>query len=115
MRNIYRILVSFIQVFLNNWTIVAEELSTKGAEGILEITENVGDNCATGYGTIELYALTKPDYLSNYAGVALGARYGNDGGDYLSGRFNDKPLRSEGLSDYPIDEARRRFAALLAK
>jgi hypothetical protein len=68
-----------------------------------------------GYGTIELYALTKPDYLSNYAGVALGARYGNDGGDYLSGRFNDKPLRSEGLSDYPIDEARRRFAALLAK
>jgi hypothetical protein len=48
MRNIYRILVSFIQVFLNNWTIVAEELSTKGAEGILEITENVGDNCARG-------------------------------------------------------------------
>ena len=48
MKNIWKILVSFLQVFLNNWTIVAEELSTKGAEGVLELTESVSEECAKG-------------------------------------------------------------------
>jgi hypothetical protein len=48
MKNIYKIIVAFLTKFLGDWTLVVEDYSEKGAEALLELSENVSEECPKG-------------------------------------------------------------------